>query len=116
VADLNTGGGDGSWAASSGALACTGVISVSGAPDSGEGLILLIDGPYYEQFVIKATATLDTNAENAGLVFGYIDRGNFWARIYSKTQQKRLLSLSALKPARDERVRTGQLGSTRFVR
>jgi len=32
-----------------------------------------------------------TNAENAGLVFGYIDRENFWARIYSKTQQKRLL-------------------------
>jgi len=108
VTDLNTGGGDGNWPASSGALACTGVISVSGAPDSGEGSILLIDGPYYQDFAIKATATLDTNAENAGLVFGYIDRENFWARIYSKTQQKRLLYEVSGGTCVIERVETGQ--------
>jgi hypothetical protein len=38
-----------------------------------------------------ATATLDTNCDNAGIVFGYLDHQNFWALVWSKAQGKQLL-------------------------
>ncbi len=78
---------DGSWSAGSGALSCAGVASISGSPDSGTGSILLIDGEARNDFRINCTATLDTNCENAGIVYGYIDGDNFWVSIYSKATQ-----------------------------
>jgi hypothetical protein len=78
---------DGGWSAGSGALACTSVASITGSPDSGTGSIFLIDGEARNDFRINCTATLDTNCENAGIVYGYIDGGNFWVTICSKTSQ-----------------------------
>lgn len=54
VANLDPTGGDGTWAASSGALACTGVITVPafayGPPDGGTGSILLVDDADYQRY------------------------------------------------------------------
>ncbi|MFO0838008.1 MAG: hypothetical protein U1D55_05730 [Phycisphaerae bacterium] len=92
VADLNSGGGDGTWAAASGALACSGVTTTlsghSGVPDVAQGSILLIDKAALQTVWLDCTATLSAGCDNAGLVFAYVDRLNFWVRIYSKAQQK----------------------------
>ena len=86
VADLNSGGGDGTWSAASGNLSCTGVISVTGAPDGQTGSILLVDDVYYQDVYLTCSATLDRNCDNAGLVFGYVDPQNYWVKVYSNAQ------------------------------
>ncbi|MEW6253923.1 MAG: hypothetical protein AB1716_25030, partial [Planctomycetota bacterium] len=93
VADLNGDAqqNDGTWSAASGALACTGTISETGAPDSGAGSLLLVDEAYYQDVRLTCSATLSAGADNAGLVFGYQDPNNFWVKIYSKAQQKTLV-------------------------
>jgi len=91
VADLDPNGADGTWSASGAKLACTGVITVTGAPDGGTGSILLIDAVRYQDVRLTCTATLNTNCDNAGLVFGYVDNQNYWVKIYSKAQQKTLI-------------------------
>ncbi|MFO0838005.1 MAG: hypothetical protein U1D55_05715 [Phycisphaerae bacterium] len=89
---MNSGGGDGTWAPSSGALACTGITTTlsghSGVPDVAQGSILLIDKAALQTVWLDCTATLSSGCDNAGLVFAYVDHLNFWVRIYSKAQQK----------------------------
>ncbi len=38
--------------------------------------------------MLSCSATLNANCHDVGLVFGYVDRLNFWLRLYSKPQQK----------------------------
>lgn len=82
VGDVAT-GGDGSWSATGGLLQCDTVVSVSGAPDSGTGSVMLVDG-YYQDIVLEATVVLDADADNGGLVFGYRDKDNYWVLLASE--------------------------------
>jgi hypothetical protein len=77
------------------ALAFTGVVSVTGSPDSGTGAILLIDDEARQDVRITCDVTLDTDCENAGIVFGYVDNQNYWVKIWSKaTQTKNLYQVA----------------------
>lgn len=90
LGDLNTSGSDGTWAAASGVLACSAVCtptSHTSVPDGGTGSILLIDDVSYQDMWLSCEVTLGANCDNAGLVFGYVDRLNFWVKVYSKAQQ-----------------------------
>ena len=90
VADINTGGGDGTWAAASAALACSGTSTPtghSGVPTSGVCSVLLIDGPYYQDLLLTASGTISTGGPDIGLVFSYRDRLNFWVKVYSLSGQ-----------------------------
>ncbi len=96
IADLDgdgitTSGDDGTWSATSGSMKCSATISETGAPDGGTGSILLVRLAEYQDIKISAEATLTTGCDNVGLVFGYEDEDNFFAKIYSLTQQKWLL-------------------------
>lgn len=81
VGDVVT-GGDGTWSASGGQLQNDTVVAVSGAPNSGNGSLVLIDGPYYQDIQLSADIILSGSADNGGLVFGYLDKKylEFWGK------------------------------------
>ncbi len=80
VADITGNGAnnnDGTWSASSGQLQNDTVVAVTGAPDSGNGSVLLVDEGWFQDVRLSADIAVGST-ENAGLVFGYQDHQNFW--------------------------------------
>jgi hypothetical protein len=62
---------------------------LSGRSTAGSTLVIHIAA--YQHVKIICSATLDTNCDNAGVVFGYLDNENYWVYVWSKAQQKGLL-------------------------
>jgi YD repeat-containing protein len=96
VADLDGDGqpNDGTWSAASGKLQCDTVVRVSGAPDGGNGSVLLLPGQY-QDIKITTTASLPEGAVNGGIVFGYLDYQNYWVLMASRSSsQSRLYHVS----------------------
>jgi len=66
-------------------LACSAVCTPAGhssVPGDGDISILLIDGAAYQDVYLSCSATLNANCDYAGLVFGYVDKDNFWVRLF----------------------------------
>jgi len=90
LADLNSGGADGLWTVNSGVLHCISVCTPTGhtdVPDGGTGSILLVDAAY-QDVLLTGQATLNAGCNSVGLVFGYVDPLNFWAKVYFRDEMR----------------------------
>lgn len=90
VLDVAT-GGDGTWSAGSDKGTCSTVVTVTGSP-SGSGSILGVNG-YYQD--VKLSADITVTSGDAGFVFGYRDKDNYWVVTIVGTTSTKLYEVSA---------------------